>query len=83
MSISQTHYNVSAVMLLGRVTGKWVEEVKMNEDGQILRVINPDPGGVPNIPYDEKNNTDVPVGGPKSSQREYPCTCILVHENGA
>ena len=46
-----------------RVTGQWVEDVdfSLEADGKILKVINPDPGGLPNIPYDEKNTTDVPM----------------------
>lgn len=54
---------ITLYIYIHRVTGKWVEDVEFSAeaDGPIMRVINPDPGGRPNIPYDEKNNTDVPV----------------------
>lgn len=51
------------VVYFNRVLGQWVEDVDFSiaADGQILRVINPDPGGIPNIPYDERNTTDIPM----------------------
>ena len=55
--------NLHLCFIYYRVTGQWVEDVdfSLEADGKILKVINPDPGGLPNIPYDEKNTTDVPM----------------------
>lgn len=45
--------------------GKWVEDIDFSPkaDGKIINVIMPDPGGMPNIPYDEANTTDVLMPG--------------------
>lgn len=46
-----------------------MEDLDFNEDadGEVIKVVYPDPGGLPNIRYDEKNTTDVPMNSMQST----------------
>lgn len=41
--------------------GKWVEDIDLHDEtpADIIKVVYPDPGGMPNIKYEEGNSSDV------------------------
>lgn len=51
-----------------RVLGKWVDDVKMDEDGPLLKVIEPDPDGIPNLPMDDLERPSKLLG--------FACPCV-------